>query len=328
MMSGHDAATLPDGDYVSPGLAVVMPDAAFPNMIIGDKSSADWVYFRRWIDHNWYVDRRSPNVGFANRDEAAILYNSARLFAGQPCLEIGCWRGWSAVHLALGGVVLDVIDPGFTEPGFTQSVSESCVAAGVRDRVRLYAGASPGAIHALREKTGTTWSLMFIDGNHEGDGPRLDAEAAMRYAAPTAMVLFHDLASPYVAAGLHAMRHAGWQTMVYQTAQIMGVAWRGDVWPVAHTPDPNIFWTLPNHLAGYTVSNWQPPAAANARQTALLRAQSAEDDCFTARLERDQAVRGAQALQAALAAARAERDAALATAKTMEAALALLTRKD
>jgi predicted O-methyltransferase YrrM len=327
-MIHHQAADLPGGDYVSPGLAIVMPDAAFPNMIIGDKSVTDWPYFRRWVNHNWYVDKRSPQVGFANRDEAAILYNSARLFAGQPCLEIGCWRGWSAVHLALGGVVLDVIDPGFTNPEFTKSVTDSCDAAGVRSRVTLYAGASPGAIHALREKTGQTWPLFFIDGNHEGDGPRQDAEAALRYAAPTAMVLFHDLASPYVAAGLDAMRNAGWQTMVYQTMQIMGVAWRGNVTPVAHTPDPGIFWTLPRHLSGYTVSNWaRPTAGADAAETALLRAQSAEDECFAARLERDAALRRAQALQAVLATAQAERDAALATAKTMEAALALLTSK-
>ena len=88
-------------DYVSPGFQVVTPDAAFPNMILGDRNLPRWPWFRGWVPHNWYVDRRNPEVGFASRDEASILYNNALLFRGMPCLEIGCWRGWSAVHIAL-----------------------------------------------------------------------------------------------------------------------------------------------------------------------------------------------------------------------------------
>jgi len=177
------------------------------------------------------------------------------------------------------------------------------------------------------------WSLIFIDGDHEGDAPRLDAEIVMRYAPADAMVLFHDLASPYVSAGLDAMRNAGWQTMVYQTMQIMGVAWRGNVTPVEHVPDPEIFWTLPRHLSGYTVSGWQRPAAPmgntveDQRRAALLRAQAAEDEFFAARIEREKAVRHIRALEQAYNTLRAEKDAVQATAKTMEAALAALVTK-
>jgi hypothetical protein len=42
--------------------------------------------------------------------------------------------------------------------------------------------------------------------------------------------------------------------MVYQTMQIMGVAWRGNVEPVIHQPDTNIDWQLPPHLQDYVVS--------------------------------------------------------------------------
>jgi predicted O-methyltransferase YrrM len=320
-------------DYVSPGFATVAPDEAFPNMILGDKSSPTWPFFRRWVDHKWYVDRRNPQIGFANRDEASILYNTALRFKGQPCLEIGCWRGWSAVHLALGGVSLDVIDPMFRDDAFKQGVADSCAAAGVGERVRLHAGASPGAVQELAAARSQPWSLIFIDGDHEGDAPRLDAEIVMRYAPADAMVLFHDLASPYVSAGLDAMRNAGWQTMVYQTMQIMGVAWRGNVTPVEHVPDPEIFWTLPRHLSGYTVSGWQRPAAPmgntveDQRRAALLRAQAAEDEFFAARIEREKAVRHIRALEQAYNTLRAEKDAVQATAKTMEAALAALVTK-
>src|SRR5262245_58158102 len=101
---------IPSGDYSSPGLDIILPDDAFPNMIVGDKASNQWPFLRREVRHNWYVDRRNPTVGFLSRDEALILYNLARGFDGRPCLEIGCWRGWSTVHLALGAGNLEVVD--------------------------------------------------------------------------------------------------------------------------------------------------------------------------------------------------------------------------
>ncbi len=67
-------------------------------------------------------------------------------------------------------------------------------------------------------------------------------------------MLFHDLASPEVAEGLDHLRDQGWNTMIYQTVQIMGVAWRGTARPLQHVPDPTIAWSLPDHLAGYHVS--------------------------------------------------------------------------
>jgi glycosyltransferase involved in cell wall biosynthesis/predicted O-methyltransferase YrrM len=323
-------SVLKENDYVSPGLAIIMPDAAFPNMMVGDTSPIRWPWLRRWVEQNWYTDRRNPEVGFASRDEAAILYNSALLFRGKPCLEIGCWRGWSAVHLALGSGSLDIIDPVFADPAFAESVRTSCEAAGVLGSVTFHTGFSPGAIDELSQATGTRWSLIFLDGDHEGDAPRLDAEAAMHSAADTAMVLFHDLSSPHVAAGLDAMRNAGWRTMIYQTMQIMGVAWRGNVEPVAHIPDPNVFWTLPRHLSGYEVSGWKRPtlpgggawwpsmSMEHRRNAAMLRAQSAEDDLAAALVERDAALGRLRTAEDDLAAALVERDAALGRLRTAE----------
>ena len=290
---------LPEHDYVSPGLEVVKPDFAFPNMIIGDTSVPRWPWLRRRIEQNWYTDRRYPSVGFATRDEAAILYNSALLFRSEPCLEIGCWRGWSAVHLALGAGYLDIIDPIFSDPEITADIKKAFEATGTLEKISLHEGFSPGAMDRLAQETGRRWSLIFIDGDHEGEAPRRDAEAAIRYAADTAMVLFHDLASPYVAAGLDVMREAGWNTMVYQTMQIMGVAWRGAVEPVRHIPDPGTFWTLPSHLTGYKVSGWEPPETSGAGawlpgmtlrdryDAAMVRAQAIEDDFAAVVISRD-----------------------------------------
>ena len=246
---------LPVGDYVSPGFSMILPDSNFPNLIIGDKKYSTWRYSRTEIPHNRYVDKRFPGVGFNNRDEVHILYNTALKFKGKKALEIGCWLGWYACHLALGGVILDVIDPLLENDDFYRSVSNSLKAANVLDRVSLIPGYSPQKVADLARELNYKWSLIFIDGNHEAPGPLNDAIACEKLAANDALILFHDLASPDVFEGLNYLKQKGWKVMIYQTAQIMGVAWRGNVEPVVHLPDHKIKWPpLPNHLKGYFVS--------------------------------------------------------------------------
>ena len=249
---------LPAGDYVSPGLKVILPDAYFPNMIVGDTQTCSWPYLRREIKHNWYVDRRANSVGFLSRDEAHILYNTALQFKGKKALEIGCWLGWSACHLALAGVELDVVDPLLEREDIRQSVIDSIQgalnASGVQTSVTLAPGYSPQRVEELANQFNRKWSLIFIDGEHENEGPLNDAIACEKLAEEDAIILFHDLAAPDVAEGLDYLKQRGWQTVVYQTMQIMGAAWRGNVEPVKHRPDPNISWHLPAHLQDYSVS--------------------------------------------------------------------------
>ncbi len=258
-----DRALLPKGDYVSPGLAIVLPDTAFPQMTLGEPNTCPWPYLRREIPHNWYVDRRNPTIGFLSRDEAQILYNTALQFQGKRALEIGCWMGWSACHLALAGVELDVIDPLLARSDIYESVHSSLEAAGVADRVNLVQGYSPQQVELLASQQ-RRWSLIFIDGNHEAPGPLQDAIACEPYAEADAAIVFHDLASPDVAQGLDYFRERGWNTLVYQTMQIMGVAWRGKVTPVVHQCDRAVSWQLPAHLRQYTVSAIAPEQGSSA----------------------------------------------------------------
>lgn len=198
---------------------------------------------------------RQPTIGFVSRDEAHILYNTALKLQGKNALEIGCWLGWSTAHLAAGGVILDVVDPILENPLAYESVNQSLCSAGVRSNVNLYPGYSPGKVEEIAQQEDRRWSLIFIDGNHDSPAPLQDAQVAERYAAEDALILFHDLASPDVAEGLNYLRDRGWNTMIYQTMQIMGVAWRGNVKSVEHIPDPAVNWTLPEHLKDYPVCN-------------------------------------------------------------------------
>jgi Methyltransferase domain len=244
----------PAGDYISPNLALIRADPYFPNMIVGDKATAPWPYLRREIPHNWYVDRRYPTIGFLSRDEAHLLYNLALRLKGRRALEIGCWMGWSACHMALAGVLLDVVDPLLGKQEFYESVTNSLRAAGVFNSVNLIGGASPQKIEELAAGSRRKWSLIFVDGNHDAPGPVEDAMASERLAEADAAIVFHDLVSPDVTQGLDYLKCRGWNTLIYQTMQIMGIAWRGSITPVEHRPDPQVNWTVPKHLEGYRVS--------------------------------------------------------------------------
>jgi hypothetical protein len=241
-------------DYVADNLEAPVLDHLFPNMIEADKSASTWPYFRKQIDHPFRADRRNPTVGFINRDEASILYANARAFNGRSGIEIGAWRGWSTAYLVAAGVApLHVVEPLLADPDWRGEFEAVVRGAGGASSTILTAEKSPEAVVRLGE-AGARWSFAFIDGDHDGEAPRNDALACAPYLETTAMVLFHDLVSPHVAAGLRALAARGFSVMAYQTAQMMGVAWRGAIAPVAHKPDPAQHWQVPDHLTGIRIS--------------------------------------------------------------------------
>jgi len=240
-------STLPRGDYVSPGQTIILLDACFPNMIAGDTSALAWPHFRQGIGHNWYVDKNYPRIGFINRDEAHILYNTALRFRDKHALEIGCHMGWSACHLVAAGVHLDIIDPILANPQFQESVRSSLQLSAPANSIRLLFARSPEAVEQLAAD-GKRWSLFFIDGDHESPAPLNDAIVCERHAEPDALMLFHDVAAPAVAEPLAHLRDNGWKIRLYHTTQIMAAAWRGSATPVDHQPDPAIEWSVPDHL--------------------------------------------------------------------------------
>jgi predicted O-methyltransferase YrrM len=235
-------------DYISPNFRQIYLDDSFPNMIAGDPTSSNWPHLRHG-PHKWYCDKRAGPVGFLNRDEAHILYNTALQFAGKPALEIGCFMGWSAGHLAAGGIDLDIIDPLFGDPAVKESVLSSLSRTGFSGKIRWYAGTSPDVVDRLGRQ-GSRWELIFIDGNHDFPAPVQDAVVCERYAATDALILFHDMNAPAVAEGLYYLRDRGWNVRLYHTAQIMAAAWRGAALPVDHIPDPKANWPIPEHLRG------------------------------------------------------------------------------
>jgi Methyltransferase domain len=241
-------------DYVANNLEAPVLDHLFPNMIEVDKSASTWPYFRKEIDHPFRVDRRNPTVGFINRDEASILYANAHAFKGRSGIEIGAWRGWSTAYLIAAGLEpLHVVEPLLADKDW-RAEFEAVVrgAGGGASSTILLPERSPEAV-VRQGQAGARWSFAFVDGDHDSDAPRNDALALAPYLERTAMVVFHDLVSPHVAAGLRALQSKGFDVMAYQTAQMMGVAWRGEIAPVKHEPDPAQNWQVPDHLKGIRI---------------------------------------------------------------------------
>src|SRR5262249_37785699 len=157
---------------------------------------------------------------------------------------IGAWRGWSSAYLVAAGIApLHVVEPLLADADWRREFEQVIGGAGGASTTILApeknpeAGIPPGEARARG-------SFAVSDGDHDGQAPTQDALACARYLETTAMVVFHDLVSPHVAAGLRALAAKGWKVMAYQTAQMMGVAWRGTIEPVSHRPDPAQPWNV------------------------------------------------------------------------------------
>ena len=243
-------------DYVSHGLVDPHLAPLFPSVQPGDVTTLQWPYLRKDAPHVWRSDRRShrnPYIGVLSLDEATVLHNNALPFKGRRGLEIGCHYGWSTAHLVAAGLDLDVIDPGLGYPDQGRDVAESLSRVPGPGRARLWAGFSPSIVPAVRSTKPAPWSFAFIDGYHEGRAPLDDAEAVIGEMADDALVMFHDLISPHVAAGLGHFADMGWNVGLYNTMQIMGAAWRGRARPVAHVEDREMPGIEAEHLKRFPV---------------------------------------------------------------------------
>jgi hypothetical protein len=241
-------------DYVPPGLEDPCLLPYFENLKESDPTKVKWPYLRYRAPHVWRVDGRSTapvQIGVLSYEEAILVFNLARQFSGCRALEIGCHFGWASSHLVAAGLDLDIIDPALGQQARVEALTSTLEQMPGQRGYRLWAGFSPSIVPAVRVTRKEPWSLVMIDGNHEGEAPKLDALAIAEHCADDAMVIFHDLTSPAVAEGLRALKNMGWSTQLYNTMQIIGVAWRGNVQLVPHAEDPNIPMISHGHLTEF-----------------------------------------------------------------------------
>jgi lipopolysaccharide biosynthesis glycosyltransferase len=242
--------SLPLGDYVSQGFTLIYPDLCLPNIVPRNSILQGQSY-----QYNQYVDQRYPGIPLLSRDEALILYNLALKYKSKQGLVIGAQMGWSLCHMAIAGLELDVIDPILGNSEILQDITASINSAkevfGTIPQITLVPGSGSSVIEELGTQLQRRWSLIFIDSSLDVSSALAMAIACEKYTEPNAMIVFQNLVSQDVYQGFNYLKQKGWQTRIYQTVSIIGVAWRGKIEPVNHQSDPQIAWELPKHLENY-----------------------------------------------------------------------------
>jgi predicted O-methyltransferase YrrM len=174
--------------------------------------------------------------GFWTHDEAAILYNVAKIIGGW-WLDIGGLTGWTAVHLAAAGCDVVSIDPMYNNPEFLARAEENIFATPYRDKIVLWSGTLEEILTKFR---GVLFGGAIIDGNHEAPYPLKDAANVADVIPKNGVVLFHDATFKSVKTGYRHLFRLGWHVRIYHTPHRVAVCYRDDFVPPYHEPDPRI----------------------------------------------------------------------------------------
>lgn len=238
-------------DYLPPGMIDPQLSRLFPYAEAVNPWAIHWPFLRPAVPHVFRADSRNKDgvpIGNATYEEAVCIHTIATQFAGLRGLEIGTHFGWTSAHLHAAGLRLDLVDPAFSKQDRIAEIREVLDAISNDMPYQIWPGFSPESISEIYAQSSEPWSLVFIDGDHEGEAPLRDAEAVIKYCAKDAVVIFHDMTSPFVSAGLSVFKAAGWQVGLYNTMQVLGIAWRGNVLVPRHLADPNTLALFQPHL--------------------------------------------------------------------------------
>ncbi len=250
------AALKTPGDYVSPGLLPVRPDRYLPYIHVFDVSILRKNDSRAGNRHLTYVDARRPHVVLPNRDEGALIHNTALRVRGKRMLLLNCGIGWTLAHVRAAGGRLDIIDPLMGDEVVRDTVAG--VLQALDTGPSCYSANVPGNIPVVREMDPQPWSLALADADTFGGSTLAVLQNVMPHMAGDAFVLVTGAVRPEAGPALDWLAAAGWSVRVYDTARALAVAWRGTVTPVEHQPDPDVDWDRPPHLTSYFLQDEAP----------------------------------------------------------------------
>ena len=125
--------------------------------------------------------------GFWTHDEAAILYNVAKIIKGW-WLDIGCHTGWTSAHIAAGAHV-ECIDPMLSVRGFVDRWAANLSHCWDGITAGHYMTSNEFFTYVDPDKL---YDGFCIDGDHEPGAPLQDAQNAAAHLAPTGVIMFHD----------------------------------------------------------------------------------------------------------------------------------------
>ena len=173
--------------------------------------------------------------GFWTHDEAAILYNVAKIIKGW-WLDIGCHTGWTSAHIAAGAHV-ECIHPMLSVRGFVDRWAD--------DLSHCWDGITAGHYMTSNEfftyvDPDKLYDGFCIDGDHEPGAPLQDAQNAAAHLAPTGVIMFHDGVGRPVREAVQWLMEWGFKARAYFTPHLVFCCWRGDFTPPDHMGDPEV----------------------------------------------------------------------------------------
>lgn len=215
--------------------------------------------------------------GLWTRDEAAILYNVARLVQPGRCIDIGCNVGWTTRHIREAHTIpngkhvglrcsvgefgcsaltrelehnyIDFVDPICRLEEFRNRFVENCGWPGQPAFMTSmewfsFLDSLPqlGGDREYQKAPYPNYVLACIDGDHEPGAPLQDAQNAYKHLADTGVIIFHDFIGGPVREAVTWLMDQGFKARVYFTPHLVACCWRGDFAPPVHEPDPRIDW--------------------------------------------------------------------------------------
>ncbi|MGI9607523.1 MAG: class I SAM-dependent methyltransferase [Acidimicrobiales bacterium] len=200
----------------------------FPTLVDTDPRTCPDPRLRRTVPHIWRTDSREASraTGVISLEEAYVLHAVAQTRSGRRGIEIGSHYAWSTAHLLAAGLDLDAVDPAFGDRQHLEHVRGN-LSKWVEDgQIRLHPGFSPEILAPIAASRPELFGFAFVDGLHSEGGPTRDVDGLIPHLADDAIVVFHDLTFPDVAAAVRHIASLGWQIRVYNTMQVMAAAWR------------------------------------------------------------------------------------------------------
>lgn len=172
--------------------------------------------------------------GFWTHDEAAILYNVAKL-AGSGWLDVGCHTGWTTRHIRQASCLVKGVDPMLRVPEFRRRYFEN-----LAETIIPLTAVTSAEYYARLASTRVHFSGHCIDGDHEPGKPLEDAQNAAKHLADTGVIIFHDALGLPVREAAQWLMGQGFKARWYSTPHGILLCWRGDFVPPDHVPDPNL----------------------------------------------------------------------------------------
>lgn len=178
--------------------------------------------------------------GMLTLDESNIIYEFAKQIPGGRFFDIGAHTGLSTMTLASAkDSTVFAIDPMFAVDPFFERFLEN-----TQEFLNITTSSlrSDQVLDQAQQYLNPGFDGAIIDGDHCEPFPRRDVVLVDEFLRRQGFIVLHDAWGEPVWSVAGRLKARGFQTRFYSTPHGLIAAWRGDLTPPDHTPDPRVDW--------------------------------------------------------------------------------------